>query len=97
MDEQSSGAARARQRCFKRTGNPIEDRTLCHAPGDDLAVVEIHTRRQIALVTIDLELGDIGCPLLVGHARAEVTLQHIGDVDIADAGDRLGTLLDPVP
>ena len=83
------------KRCLKRAGNQLEDRAPCHAVRDDLAVVEVHARRQIKLLPLHVELGDIGHPLLVGRLREEVALQDIGHVRIAHTGDMPGALLRP--
>lgn len=62
---------------------------------DDLTVVEVHAGRQIELVSVHVEFGDIGHPLLVGSLRKEVSLQDIGHVHIADAWDMPEALLRP--
>ena len=95
VDDQFPGASGPRQRCLEHAGNQFEDRTPCHAVRDDLAVVQVHARRQVELVAIHIELGDIGCPLLVWRGRAEVALQNVRHVRIARARDMLGALLRP--
>ena len=87
VHDQFVDARGPRKRCLQRAGNQLEDRTSCHAVRDDLAVVQVHAGRQVELVAIHIELGDIGRPLLVWRGRAEVTLQNVGHVRIADAQD----------
>ena len=53
--------------------------------GNDLAVIEVHTSRQIELVFARCELCDVCYPLLVGSTLNEVALQDIGHVNIAPA------------
>lgn len=95
VHDQFGGVLGPRTRYLKRAGNQLEDRTLCHAVGDDLAVVQVHAGRQLELVPIHIELSDVGRPLLVWRCHAEVALQNIGYVRIAYARDMPGALLRP--
>ena len=56
----------------------LEDGSPRGLEGDDLAVVQVHDRRQEQLFAGDIELGDIGRPLLVHALRPELTLQQVG-------------------
>ena len=95
VHDQFCGAPCPRKRCLERAGNQLEDRTPCHAVRDDLAVVQVHAGRQVELVVIHLELGDVGHPLLIWRGRAEVALQNVGHVRIAHARYMPGALLRP--
>jgi hypothetical protein len=53
------------------------ERTFCNLVRHDLPVVEVHHRRQVQLLVVDLELGHVGHPLLVGLIRCEVALQAV--------------------
>ena len=57
--------------------------------------LEVHAGRQIELVPVHVEIGEIGRPLLIWSLREEVALQDIGHVHIACAREMPGALLRP--
>jgi len=95
VDNKFGGRPDTGKRGLERAGDQLEDRASCHAVRNDLAVVEVHAGRQVELVAVHIELGDVGRPLLVGRGRAEVALQNVGHVLVAHAWDMPGALLRP--
>ena len=85
MHGQFGGALGPRKRCPKRARDEFEDGASCYAVRDDLAVIAVHTSRQIELVPVHVELCDICHLLLAGSTRQKVALQDIGHVHIAHA------------
>lgn len=65
VNDQFLSARGPRKRYPQGAGNQLKDGTLCHLVLNDLAVVEIHAGRQVELVSVQIELGDICHPLLV--------------------------------
>lgn len=60
----------------------------------DLSVVQVQHRREIKLVTPDIEFGHIGYPFLVGSICVELSIQNVSHFDIALSAPRavfLGT------
>ena len=63
--------------CLQRTANQLKDGAPCHGMRNDLSVLKVHASRQVELLAIYTELGDIGSPLLVWRGCSEVALQTV--------------------
>ena len=95
VNDQLRSARGPRKRCPQRAGNQLEDGAPRHFVRDDLAVVEVHASRQVELVPVHVEFGDICHPLVVWRGCAEVAFQDVRYVCIAYAWDMLGAFLRP--
>jgi len=71
------GAFSLEKSCLQRTANQLKDGAPCHGMRDDLSVLKVHASRQVELLAIYTELGDIGSPLLVWRGCSEVALQTV--------------------
>lgn len=67
----------ARERLFEHRADHLEERAssscICH----DLAVEQVKDRGQVELISIDLELSNVGYPLLVWTCRTKVSVDKI--------------------
>ena len=71
------GAFSLEKSFLQRTANQLKDGAPCHGMRDDLSVLKVHASRQVELLAIYTELGDIGSPLLVWRGCSEVALQTV--------------------
>src|SRR3546814_18060116 len=57
--------------------NQVEHGSFACLVGHNLTVVEIHHRRQVQLLAVDVELSHIGYPFLARTHRVELTIQQV--------------------
>src|SRR3546814_20515101 len=57
--------------------NQVEHGSFAFLVGHNLTVVEIHHRRKVQLLAVDVELSHIGYPFLARTHRVELTIQQV--------------------
>lgn len=87
------GAFSLEKSCLQRTANQLKDGAPCHGMRNDLSVLKVHASRQVELLAIYTELGDIGSPLLVWRGCSEVALQTVESVHSGQSSYISGPLL----
>ena len=65
------------ERLAQHRADHVEERPLGRCVRKDLAVEQVHDRRQVQLLSIDLELGNVSHPLLIGTRSIEVPLKQV--------------------
>ena len=68
----------ALQSAFEHIHHHMDMRSIRYLIGDDLLVIEIQYWGEVHLLALDVELGDVGNPLLIGPARHKVAIELIG-------------------